>query len=138
LPAPRGAAAGANILVVGDDSDVRAFLAESLEGLGCTVVAAASGAEGLEALRGSPPDLALIDYAMPGMNGADVAREARRLHPRLPIGFVTGYAESERLEGALGCEVPVLRKPFTLAQLARAVEENLLPPHAKLGEGDHP
>jgi CheY-like chemotaxis protein len=59
------------------------------------------------------------------MNGADVAREARRLHPGLPIIFVTGYAESEQLESALGCDVPVLRKPFTLAQLAAAVEENL-------------
>ena len=129
-PALRGAAAGATILVVDDDSDVRAFLAESLEGLGCAVVPAASGAEGLEALRLNPPDLALIDYAMPGMNGADVAREARRLHPGLPIVFVTGYAESEQLEAALGCDVPVLRKPFTLAELAAAVEENILPPHA--------
>ncbi|HEX8379832.1 MAG TPA: PAS domain-containing protein [Allosphingosinicella sp.] len=124
-PSRRGAAAGARILVVDDDSDVRAFLAESLEGLGCTVVSAASGGEGLESLREGAPDLALIDYAMPGMNGAEVARAARDLHPGLPIVFVTGYAESEQLEGALGCDVPVLRKPFTLEQLAAAVEENL-------------
>ncbi|MGA9582125.1 MAG: PAS domain-containing protein [Allosphingosinicella sp.] len=137
-PSPRGAAAGASILVIDDDSDVRAFLAESLEGLGCTVAAAASGPEGLNALDGWRPDLALIDYAMPGMNGAQAARAARELHPGLPIVFVTGYAESEQLEAALGCDVPVLRKPFTLAQLASAVEENLLPPHAEHGEGDHP
>jgi PAS domain S-box-containing protein len=120
-----GAAAGARLLIVDDDDDVRAFLAESLEGLGCTVVSAASGAQGLEALRESRPDLALIDYAMPGMNGAEVARAARDLHPDLPIVFVTGYAESEQLEAALGGNVPVLRKPFTLAELASAVEENV-------------
>ncbi|MGZ8284807.1 MAG: PAS domain S-box protein [Allosphingosinicella sp.] len=125
VPSPQGAAAGASVLVVDDDADVRAFLAESLEGLGCRVVAVASGAEGLQALSDWRPDLALIDYAMPGMNGADAARAARRLHPDLPIVFVTGYAESEQLEAALGGEVPVLRKPFTLAQLASAVEENL-------------
>ena len=124
-PSPQGEAVGASVLVVDDDSDVRAFLAESLEGLGCTVVAAASGPEGLQALGGWRPDLALIDYAMPGMNGADAARAARKLHPGLPIVFVTGYAESEQLEAALGGDVPVLRKPFTLAQLASAVEENL-------------
>jgi PAS domain S-box-containing protein len=123
--APRGAAAGTSLLVVDDDPDVRGFLAESLEGLGCTVVSAASGTEGLRAIREWRPDLVLMDYAMPGMNGADVAREARKLHPGLPIVFVTGYAESEQLEAALGGDVPVLRKPFTLAQLASAVEENL-------------
>ncbi|HEX8466457.1 MAG TPA: PAS domain-containing protein [Allosphingosinicella sp.] len=124
-PAPQGAAAGKTLLVVDDDSDVRGFLAESLEGLGCTVVSAASGTEGLEAMRGWRPDLVLMDYAMPGMNGAEAARAARELHPGLPIVFVTGYAESEQLESALGGDVPVLRKPFTLDQLASAVEENV-------------
>jgi PAS domain S-box-containing protein len=124
-PAARGAATGARVLIVDDDEDVRAFLAESLEGLGCSVVSAASGAEGLQALRERRPDLILMDYAMPGMNGADAARAARLVHPDLPIVFVTGYAESERLESALGGEVPVLRKPFTLAELAAVVEENV-------------
>jgi PAS domain S-box-containing protein len=123
--APAGRPAGARVLVVDDDDDVRAFLAESLEGLGCTVVSAASGAEGLQALREWRPDIALIDYAMPGMHGADAARAARALLPGLPIVFVTGYAESEQLEAALGEGVPVLRKPFTLAELAAAVEENV-------------
>ena len=124
--AAAGAAAGARVLVVDDDGDVRAFLAESLEGIGCTVVSAASGAEALEALRDWRPDLALIDYAMPGMHGAEAARAARTRHPGLPIVFVTGYAESEQLEAALGGDVPVLRKPFTLAELAAAVEGNVV------------
>jgi PAS domain S-box-containing protein len=123
--AAAGGAAGAQVLVVDDDGDVRAFLAESLEGLGCRVVSAASGAEALEALRDWRPELALIDYAMPGMNGAEAARAARERHPGLPIVFVTGFAESEQLEAALGGDVPVLRKPFTLAELAAAVEENV-------------
>jgi PAS domain S-box-containing protein len=131
--APSRSAAGARVLIVDDDDDVRAFLGESLEGLGCTVVSAASGRQGLEALRENRPDLALIDYAMPGMNGAEVAQAARELHPDLPIVFVTGYAESEQLEAVLGGNVPVLRKPFTLAELAAAVEQNVPPPEARQG-----
>jgi nitrogen-specific signal transduction histidine kinase/ActR/RegA family two-component response regulator len=127
-PAPHGAAAGKRVLVVDDDSDVRGFLAESLEGLGCIVVSAASASEGLQAMRERRPDLVLMDYAMPGMNGADAARAAVEIHPGLPIVFVTGYAESEQLDAALGGDVPVLRKPFTLGELAAAVEENVLPP----------
>jgi CheY-like chemotaxis protein len=110
--------------VIDDDDDVRAFLIASLEGLGHDVIAAENGEEGLARLREGRPDLALIDYAMPGLHGADVARAAREIAPDLPIVFVTGYAESEQLEAALGSDVPVLRKPFSIADLATAVEEN--------------
>jgi PAS domain S-box-containing protein len=122
----RARGSGATILVVDDDDDVRAFLAASLEELGHSVVTASSGEEGLARLEQEQPDLALIDYAMPGMNGADVARAARRAGRDLPIVFVTGYAETERLEAALGPHVPVLRKPFTIGDLAAAIEENLV------------
>jgi CheY-like chemotaxis protein len=122
--ASASAGASARVLVIDDDPDVRAFLSESLEGLGHTVVSAGSGEEGLERLAAWRPDLALIDFAMPGMNGADTARAARELHAGLPIVFVTGYAESEQLEAALGADAPVLRKPFTLDDLAAAVEAN--------------
>jgi len=86
-------------------------------------VAAFDSAEAaLEALDGAPPDLALIDFAMPGMNGAELACAMRARHPRLPVAFVTGYAESDQLEAALGGEVPVLRKPFGVDDLAALVD----------------
>ncbi len=128
--APEPAQSGAVILVIDDDDDVRDFLAGALEGLGHEVVAAASGEEGLACLREAAPDLALIDYAMPGMNGAEAARLARRERPDLPIVFVTGYAETDQLEGALGPDVPVLRKPFSIADLAAVLEENMAAPEA--------
>ncbi len=121
----------ARVLVVDDDADVRGFLAESLQDLGHEVRAAELGEQAIAELSEWRPDLALIDYAMPGMNGADTARAARALLPDLPIVFVTGYAESERLEAALGSAVPLLRKPFTLDELdaavARNLRENVLP-----------
>ena len=115
----------ATVLVVDDDPDVRTFLAESLGSLGYGVIEADGGEAGLACIAEQKPDLVLVDYAMPGMNGADVARSAREARRDLPIVFVTGYAESEQLEAALGPEVPVLRKPFTIAQLAEIVEEQL-------------
>jgi PAS domain S-box-containing protein len=130
-----GAGRRARVLVVDDDSDVRAFLVESLQGLGHEVTAVESGEEALERLRAGPADLALVDYAMPGMNGAEVARAARDLSPGLPIIFVTGYAESEQLESVAGPGARVLRKPFSVADLAAAVEASL-PPQPK--EGHHP
>jgi PAS domain S-box-containing protein len=122
---PAQASCGGRILIVDDDPEVRTFLAESLQGLGHEVRAAASGEEAIAELGHWRPDLALIDYAMPGMNGADAARAAREIIPGLPIIFVTGYAESEKLEAALGGAVPVLRKPFTLEELETAVAQHL-------------
>jgi CheY-like chemotaxis protein len=125
-PAPAEAPAqDASVLVVDDDTDVRAFLADSLQSLGYSVIEAEDGEAGLKQLERHRPHLMLLDYAMPGMNGADVARAARKLRPDLPIVFVTGYAETDQLEAALGRDVPVLRKPFSLAQLSAAVEEQI-------------
>ena len=130
----RASAAGARILVVDDDPEVRVFLADALGSLGHRVDGAESGEAALKALEGGLPDLILIDFAMPGMNGAQLACAVRERHPRLPIVFVTGYAESAQLESALGSDVPVLRKPFGVEQLAEVVAAQIRPPAEPGGE----
>ena len=125
-PAPDGGEApSARILVVDDDADVRFFLADVLGALGHRVETADCADAALAALAGGPPDLALFDFAMPGMNGAELARAARRLHPGLPIVFVTGFAESDQLEGALGGEVTLLKKPFGVDDLKAVIAAHI-------------
>jgi len=117
---------GARIVVVDDDADVRAFLADVLVGLGHRVETLADAEAALAAVAEARPDLMLIDFAMPGMNGADLARALRLRYPELPIVFVTGFAESDQLEGALGSDVAVLRKPFGIDDLAAMVAAHLV------------
>jgi PAS domain S-box-containing protein len=116
---------GARIFVVDDDEDVREFLADALISLGHRVETLAGGAATLAALAQGTPDLVLVDFAMPGMNGAELAREIRARLPDLPIVFVTGFAESDQLEGACGADVPVLRKPFGIDELSAMVVSQL-------------
>jgi CheY-like chemotaxis protein len=59
----------------------------------------------------------LVDFAMPGMNGAEVAREVHARRPGLPVLFVTGYADTEALATAGGGD-GILRKPFLEEDLA--------------------
>jgi signal transduction histidine kinase len=119
--AARTAARAATILLIDDDSDIRRVLAASLETLGYEVTAAEDGAAGLEALKRRIPDLVVVDFAMPGMNGAEFATAARRLKPGLPIIFASGYAETAAIEKAAGPHTVVLRKPFRIDELETVV-----------------
>ncbi len=105
------------VLLVDDDSAVREITAGMLDELGYAVVEAGSGGAALELLQQRPDvDLMLLDFAMPGMNGAEVAREATSRRPHLPIVFVTGYADVEALAHA--GEAGVIQKPFEDHELA--------------------
>jgi CheY-like chemotaxis protein len=109
----------ARVFLVDDDPDVRSFLADLLDELGHEVLAFAGGADALASLDGCVPDLLLIDFAMPGMNGAQLAAEVKARHPGLPFAFITGFAESDQLDAATAAGAPVLRKPFGMDELAR-------------------
>ena len=120
-PAAAGAAEAASVLVVDDDAGVRRFLVDSLEALGYRVEEAADGPSGLAALDGAEPDVLLVDFAMPGMNGAEVAREARARRPDLPVVFATGYSDTQMIEDVAGPGAAVLRKPFGVDDLQAAL-----------------
>jgi PAS domain S-box-containing protein len=107
----------ATILVVDDDPDVRQLLAASLDALGYQVREASDGKGGLLALEESQPDLLVLDFAMPGMNGAEVAAAARLIYPTLPIVFASGYSDTATIEAAVGPGAIMLRKPFRLDEL---------------------
>ena len=68
-------------------------------------------------------DLLLLDFAMPGMNGAELAKQAAQRRPRLPILFVSGYADLSAL--AEVDQARVLSKPFDQRELARRLSEVL-------------
>ncbi len=89
--------------------------------MGYTVREAADGEAALRSLAHDPaPDAMILDFAMPGLTGAEVAREALRRRPELPILIATGYADTAALEGELR-KLPLLRKPFHMRQLADAI-----------------
>jgi len=109
------------ILVVDDDPEVRRVLIDSLEVLGFQVVAAEDGPSGLRALAAESPDLMVVDFAMPGMNGAQLAELARSERPGLPIIFASGYADTSAVEAAAGVSSTILRKPFDINELEAAL-----------------
>ncbi len=120
-PAPRAA----TVLLVDDEDIVRSGTAELLKDLGYAVVEANSGSHALDRVRaGLLPDVVVTDHMMPGMTGADLAVELRRIHAGLPVLLVSGYAN---LTLAQSQGLVRLAKPFRLSDLASRVAELLEP-----------
>lgn len=125
--APVEVRAGAKILVVEDDVRVRAATGEALLELGFLPILC-SAADDAEALLRSHPDIALLitDVIMPNITGPELVAALAPRFPDLPVLFVTGYfGEAGEPEGLSGHAV--LRKPFTMNQLAKAVATALAP-----------
>ncbi len=111
----------ASVLVIDDDPDVRRMLVDTLVTLGYQATSSVDGPSGVAALREALPDLVLVDFAMPGMNGAEVAKAIWQLYPALPIVFASGYSNTAAIEAVAGKDAVVLRKPFRIDDLQRAL-----------------
>ena len=121
----------ARILVAEDDDAVRALVRRALELDGHAVTTAEDGGEALEVIRRDNGrfDLLLSDIRMPVMDGIALALAAARDFPALRILLMTGYAEQrERAHGLEAIVRDVVQKPFTLAEIRRAVAEALAAP----------
>jgi CheY-like chemotaxis protein len=116
------------VLVVEDEADVRANLAEAIRELGCRVLEAADGPSGLRVLQSRESvDLLVTDIGLPGLNGRRLADAARERRPDLPVVLITGYAGAALANWRLDSGMQVLRKPFALGELLARVGELLGP-----------
>jgi signal transduction histidine kinase len=121
----------ASILVVDDDKDVRQLAVSCLESLGYQVVAADGGHAAVQiAASEDRIDLVLIDIAMPEISGVQAMEAILQKRPGVPFLYMTGYVGPTHLDPS---ERRVLKKPFTIGELAAKVEELLSPGDAANG-----
>ncbi|MCX2899538.1 response regulator [Pseudomonas mandelii] len=108
------------ILVVEDDDIVRMLIVDVLEELEFKVLEADGSEQALVFLQnpGEHIDLMMTDVGLPGMDGRELASEARKLRPSLPILFASGYAESIDVPG----DMHVIGKPFSIDALRDKVK----------------
>jgi signal transduction histidine kinase/CheY-like chemotaxis protein len=124
----------ARILVCDDDWGVLTFVATVLRGNGHVVWEADTPSEALAIVeREQPLDLLLVDYAMPGMNGITVIDRARACQRGLNVILMSGHADVLRSGGISG--IPLLAKPFKIAELRQRICEVLLLASSNAGFG---
>ncbi|HEX7150370.1 MAG TPA: ATP-binding protein [Thermoanaerobaculia bacterium] len=107
------------IMVIEDNTDIRDLLRIKLRQLGHRVDTAEDGAKGLEKLLQSPPDVALVDIGLPGLDGYEVARRVREsLGHNIYLIALTGYGQAEDKKKALEAGFDVhLTKPADFVDL---------------------
>ncbi len=124
---PRGGRSSACVVVAEDDFEISTLIALTLKMEGYEVLLARDGAQALQVVRESQPDLVLLDVMMPQMSGYDVARALQSDHATvaIPIIFVTAKQEMEDRVLGLGLAVDYIGKPFVVPELLARVRAAL-------------
>ncbi len=115
------------ILVIDDDREILAMLADMLKLVGYDVETAEDGYHALKLFKAQPDryELVVTDIGLPGLSGLAVAQQVLTFHPKQPLIFITGYVVHEDFDaiGKLNC--PIVRKPFSAGELIRTVQDTL-------------
>jgi CheY-like chemotaxis protein len=114
---------GETVLVVEDDPVVRDLIVEVLVDLGYRALEAQDGPSGLKVLQSCERiDLLVTDVGLPGLNGRQLADQAREIRPELKVLFITGYAENAMFgNGHLDPGMQMITKPFPVETLATRI-----------------
>ena len=127
MTGPVDEAGGYAVLVVDDDATLRDLYAQLLREQGFRVETAADGAEAVQAVRRSRPDLVLMDYEMPVLDGLAAAREIRAL-PGAPPPIVMISSRGDAATRAAAAAAGIARylvKPVSLAALQSVVADHV-------------
>jgi CheY-like chemotaxis protein len=126
-PAPSASASTITILIAEDDAGTRSTVARILKRAGYQVVVAEDGAEAWRLVEaGTAFNLLLSDVMMPGLNGPALAARVRERHPKMPVLFMTGYAEADVGDlGAVAGSKDLITKPFSSNELTARLERLL-------------
>jgi len=115
-------AKGSTILIVDDEQELALTLARLVSREGLRPVLASDGPSALHLIRSERPDVILLDFKMPGMDGMEVMRRAKRLDEDLPVILITAFAEVRgAVEAMRAGAYDYLAKPFNHQEVIRMV-----------------
>ena len=122
-------AAHPKVLIVDDDADIRSNFSDILGDLGYQTTTAQDGESALECVRNNPFDVVLLDYKMPGMDGASLYSEIKKLQPSIAAIMITAWAGSDGAQQARNAGTwDVLRKPVDIPLLLDKLSEAVSAP----------
>ena len=88
------------VLLIDDEQDLLTVIGLTIESWGYEVITASSGKDGIEALKNQNPDIVILDYLMPEMDGIATLKEIRKINTKIPVIMFTAHPEGLPLKGA--------------------------------------
>jgi DNA-binding response OmpR family regulator len=112
------------LLIVDDEVELAATIAERLEIRGIKTQTASDGETALSLIKSRPPDVVVLDLMMPGMGGLEILRQIKLLNLNIPVILLTGYGSKERsIEGMNSGAFDYVMKPCNLDDLITKIQE---------------
>ena len=114
------------VLLVDDEEDFVAALAERLQLRGIDAQIATDGERALQLIDASPPQVVVLDVMMPGLGGADVLRRIKATHPQIPVILLSGHGsiQDEAIEMKESA-FDYLVKPIDIGELIAKMQDAL-------------
>jgi len=107
------------VLLVDDEVNFLEIMAQRIESWGFDVIAVSNGKEAIHAVEGKKPDIVILDYMMPEMDGVSTLEEIRKIDGKVPVIMFTAHSDNRSIEGtdrlAVSAFIPKL-SPFVDAQ----------------------
>ncbi|NQT21874.1 MAG: response regulator [Candidatus Omnitrophica bacterium] len=91
---------GKKILLVDDEEDFLKVTSSRIESWGYEVISVANGKQALDAVMSKNPDIVILDYMMPEMDGIETLKRIRKINKKLPVIMFTAYPNEKAIEGA--------------------------------------
>jgi CheY-like chemotaxis protein len=119
--------AGATVLLVEDEAQVRRLVRETLSQLGYTVLEASDGYEALKLVEGRKTEIRLVltDVIMPLMNGHELAVRLKAILPDTKVLYMSGYTDDVLAFHGIAPKINFIQKPFSSSALAEKLEKVL-------------
>ncbi len=112
-----------SILIVDDEALTLRTIGRALDGEGFEVFLANNGEEALKTISEERPDLALVDVVLPGINGIEVLRQAKKISPNTVVVMMSAYHLVERAVEAMKLGAyDYLIKPFHISDMVRTIQ----------------
>ena len=115
------------VLLVDDEPDFLEIMGGVIKGWGCDLSVALGGKEAIGILKSAKPDIIILDYLMPGMDGVDTLKAIRNIDEKMPVIMFTAHPDARALKGAeelrVSAFIPKLSTYSNVASSLRSVVE---------------